>query len=162
MHIDYIWKTLFRVNISMWHLLPGRLLPGRHLFPVLDQISKILFILNITKMCHEKFQCPTTFLLSCRGVPQIGDSLCSIKCETYIRLRRIQTSRGILFNYRGTKLSCSPGQKFGNSGSEFLGVYCTYYWNTGITLSVLLNISEYEMSIIRKTHLLNSRVKQPC
>jgi hypothetical protein len=35
---------------------------------------------NISKMCHEKFHGPTTFLLSCRGGGRkIGESVCSIK-----------------------------------------------------------------------------------
>jgi hypothetical protein len=37
---------------------------------------------NIKRMCHEKFQGPTTFLLDCKGGPKIGESLCSIKGQT--------------------------------------------------------------------------------
>jgi hypothetical protein len=37
---------------------------------------------NIKRMCHEKFQGPTTFLLGCRGGPKIGKSICSIKGQT--------------------------------------------------------------------------------
>jgi hypothetical protein len=35
-------KAFFRVNISIW-----RLLPGRHLFQVLDQILKIPSIMSL-------------------------------------------------------------------------------------------------------------------
>jgi hypothetical protein len=37
---------------------------------------------NIKRMCHEKFQGPTTFLLGRSGGPKIGESLCSIKGQT--------------------------------------------------------------------------------
>jgi hypothetical protein len=43
------------------------------------------FSQNISKMCHEKFQGPMTFLLSCRGGPKIVESLCSIKGWTVER-----------------------------------------------------------------------------
>jgi hypothetical protein len=37
------------------------------------------FIQNIKSMCHENFQNPVTFVLGCRGGPEIRESLCSIK-----------------------------------------------------------------------------------
>jgi hypothetical protein len=43
---------------------------------------------NIKRMCHEKFQGPTTFLLGCREGPKIGESIFSIKGQTVQVMRR--------------------------------------------------------------------------
>jgi hypothetical protein len=68
-------------EVTSWH----HRLPGRHLFPVLDRISKIpsiIFIITSRGCAMKSFKVLRRSYYAVGGGPKIGESVCSIKGQT--------------------------------------------------------------------------------